>query len=172
MQQIWAGDKWIPEQGLLTTHCKTPHTSAPQDHLRARRQLQKPPMMQLCLRKRVCFIIIQAADDRDRVTQPHTAPGAGACRAPARLAYSDVTISSTQKINTVKGKPQEKVKLNITSGFANTFLCLFIKSYPVVTTMPGRWGCWVCLHFPDTKLRMKSHSESHTTLSWFSWELN
>lgn len=76
------------------------------------------------------------------------------------------------KINTAKGKPQEKVKLNITSGFANTFLCLLIKPYPVVTTMPGRWGCWLCLHFPDTKLRMKSHSKSHTTLSWFSWELN
>lgn len=71
------------------------------------------------------------------------------------------------KINTVQGKPQEKVKLNITSGFANTFLCLLIKSYPVVTTVPGRWGCWVCLHFPDTKLRMKSHWKPHHALLIF-----
>lgn len=134
-------------------------------------QLQNPQMMQLCIRRRVCSTIIQAAGHRNSDTATHHSWGRSLHSTNTSCIFWRDYFLHT-KINTVKGKPQEKVKLNITSGFANTFLCLLIKSYPVVTTMPGRWGCWVCLHFPDTKLRMKSHSESHTTFSWFSWELN
>ena len=78
------------------------------------------------------------------------------------------------KINIVKDKPQEKVKLNITPGFATPFFAyssIQVISCSNTTTREMR----VLTVFPfsmDTKLRKKFPSKSHTMLSCFSWELN